>query len=417
MFVLFSRLIHRLLARHHFWRHVDFPELAELYAARILRSTAVSLVTIFVAIYMYQNDYSVIYITLFFAGYFVYRALLALPMAYVVGHIGPKHGTLYSNLLYVPALIALAALPDMGLTALLIYAFFQGLSMTLFMVSYLVDFSKVRHSDHVGKEIGFMQIMDRLGTTLSPLLGGLLAYLFGPQVTIFVAVFIFAIAALPLFFTPEPVQVKQRVSLRGGLNLHTVRGAMSFIGVGVDHGASIFLWPLFLVLAVFTSGTDIVYAQIGLMASVAVIAALVAAKVYGMLIDRARGRQLLEVSVFLNSGLHLSRLFVASPVGVVAFNIANEIATAGYHMPYAKGVLDTADQSEENRVGYVAFSEVFSCLGVVVIMVIAAAFVHVLGDVDGLRAQYVAAATLTLLILAHGFRVYRNNPLVPNFLK
>ena len=180
------------------------------------------------------------------------------------------------------------------------------------------------------------------------------------------------------------------------------------MGVGVDHGASIFLWPLFLILVVFTSGTDVVYAQIGLMASVAVVAALVAAKVYGMLIDRARGRQLLEVSVFLNSGLHLSRLFVASPVGVVAFNIANEAATAGYHMPYAKGILDTADQSEEDRVGYVAFSEFFSCLGVVVIMLIAALFVYLLGDVDGLRAQYVAAAVLTLLILAHGFVACRS---------
>lgn len=413
----FSRLIHRLLARHHFWRQVDFPELAELYAARILRSTAVSMVTIFVSIYMFQNGYNVLFIAVFFAVYFSYRALLAMPLAYVVGYIGPKHGTLYSNLLYVPALIALAALPDIGFPALVMYAFFQGLSMTLYMVSYLVDFSKVKHTDHAGKEIGFMQIMDRIGTTLSPLLGGLLAFMFGPQVTIMAAMFFFAVAAIPLFFTPEPVQVKQRVSLSGGLALHTRRGAFSYLGVGIDHGASNFLWPLFLVLVIFTSGDNSVYVQVGLMASVAVVAAFVAAKVYGMLIDRARGRQLMEISVFLNSGLHLARLFVTTPAGVVAFNIANEAATAGYNMPYAKGMLDSADQSEENRVGYIAFTEFFSCFGVTLIMAVAAAFVFVLGDIEGLRAQYVAASALTLMILLHGFRVYRKFPLIPSFAK
>ena len=47
-------------------------------------------------------------------------------------------------------------------------------------------------------------------------------------------------------------------------------------------------------------------------------------------------------------------------------------------------------------------------LGSAVLVFIAALFVYLLGDVDGLRAQYVAAAVLTLLILAHGFVACRS---------
>lgn len=407
MYPVLNRLMHRFLARRHFWRHAGFSELAELYASRVIRTSAVSMVSIFVAVYMYQNGYTVLFIMSFFVAYFLYRGISAIPATYIISRLGPKHGTLISNLMYVPALLALAFLPEFGWPMLVLYTLFQAFSMSLYNISYHVDFSKVKHADHAGKEIGFTQMMDLIGVMLSPLLGGVAAYLFGPQVVIIAATVLFALAALPLFFSPEPVGVHQKVDFRTLLQRYTPGHFIAYIGIGSNHAASVFTWPLFLVLVIFTTGTDVVYAQIGAVTSVAVLAGFVIIHIYGQLIDSARGRKLLEYSAIGYSVLHLSRLAVVSPVGVVAFNVAREAAMTGYNMPFTQGMLDTSDSVEDERIAYLSWAELVSALGAAIVMLAGALGVWLLGDIVGLQAHYVAASLLGLLVLAQRFKIYR----------
>ncbi len=406
---IFTSIIRRLLWRQHFWRKVDFPELAELYAVRMLRSVALNLIGVFVAVFLFQTGYSVLFILGFFALYYVVRALLCLPAAYLVAFMGPKHGTLFSNLMFIPSFIALYLVPDLGLPMLITYGVLQSFANCLFNISYNVDFSKVKHVEHMGKEIGFMQIMDRFGTALSPLFGGLIALMFGPQVTIIVAIALFAVAAVPLFFTPEPVATHRQVRFRGFPWRDFSRPLMSHIGIGTDVVASTVIWPLFLVIVVFTTGTNEVYAQIGGIASVTILASLLIAKAYGVLIDKKRGRELLLYSVIANSTLHLSRFVITTPLTALAFNVVNEVTTTGYYMPYMKGLYDTADRDEDFRITFVTLCEVMASIGGGLILAIAALLVYIAGETVGLQMQYVAAALLGLLIAAHDFPIYRRS--------
>lgn len=405
MYPYLDQLLHRLLARHHFWRHVDFSEIAELYASRVLRTAGVSMVSIFVAVYLYQLGYDVLFIMLFFAAYFLVRGLSSIPAAYLTAQIGPKHATFISNLMYLPALLALAFLPEYGFPLLVVYGLFQGFSMSLYNISYNVDFSKIKHNDHAGKEIGFMQIMDRVGMMLSPLIGGIVAFLFDPKVTIIAAMVIFGLAALPLFFSPEPVKVHQKIQLGAALRKYRLRHFLTYVGVGSNQAASVFIWPLFLVVAVFTSGSAVVYAQIGAVTSLAVLAGVVAARIYGVLIDRARGKELLKLTATGISLLHLSRLAVTSPVGVVVFNIIYEAVTTGYVMSFLKGMLDAADD-DGYRISYLAIAELVFGIGAVALVLFGALTVWFFGGVRGIQVQYVFAALLSLLILKQQFKIY-----------
>ena len=104
---MIQKIIHRLLERRYHWRTVGFSELAELYANRLLRLMAVNMVAGVVSIYMYQLGYPVWFILSFFTAYFFSRAILSFPAAYLVARIGPKHASLVSNFIGVPALLAL----------------------------------------------------------------------------------------------------------------------------------------------------------------------------------------------------------------------------------------------------------------------------------------------------------------------
>lgn len=404
---MLQSFIHRLLVRRHFWRYATFDEISELYASRMMRIMAQSLISLFVALYLFQNGFSVLLIALVFAALFAFRTLLAYPAARLVAYYGPKHGILFGNLLYIPALIFFTQLPQMGLPALILFGIFQALSTSIYDISYLVDFSKVKHIEHAGKEIGYMQIFDRLATSLSPVIGGLVAFLIAPEATMWLSALLFATASIPLFRTREPVRVNQRLHFRGFPWADAWRSLRGYTAVGLDFFTSNSVWVLFLAVTVFaTSGNDI-YLKIGALASVTVFTSFLAAYAFGKVIDWRHGGDLLRIATIANALVHVFRSFVTTPAGAAATNVANEIATTGYNMAYMRGIFDTADRSRY-RIVYLMFITAAYNFGVMIACLILVVLIIAMPDLNvAMQVFFVVAATYTLIILRAGFRLYR----------
>lgn len=404
---MLKRLVYHLLERRHYWRYVDFAELAELYASRTLRVLAVSMVAVFVAIYLYQNGYHLSYIMGYFMLYYVLRALMSFPSAFVVARIGPKHATLISNLLYVPALLAISQLDVLGIVALAVCAVFQSLSVSLYEVSYLVNFSKVKKDDHVGKELGFMYLLERVATGISPVVGGLIAYYFGVQATMYFAALLFALAALPLFFTGEPVRTHQLITFRQFNWRQTYKGLYANAAVGVDFVASGPLWALFIAVSIFGTASDSVYAKVGALASVTILASLIFSRIYGILIDRRRGGELLKYGVMCNSVIHIFRPLVTTPVGILLTNISNESATTAYAMPFSKGMFDMADSLPGYRIVYMTVQSIAVSFGAALMALIVGLLSLILNETQAMQVGFIVAAPMVLVILNHGFPALR----------
>jgi ribosomal 50S subunit-recycling heat shock protein len=175
---------------------------------------ALNIAGVFMSIYLYQLGYTIAIIGLFWAGFFGLKTILALPIARIIAWIGPKHAILISNILYIPAMVSFALLPVFGTWLLYVSLLFQAVSATMYSIGYLIDFSKVKSIEHAGKEIAFMNIFEKVTTGLSPLIGGFIAFLFGPQVVIVIAAILFAMAAAPLLRTGEPVRINQKLTFR-----------------------------------------------------------------------------------------------------------------------------------------------------------------------------------------------------------
>ncbi len=406
---MLRKFLTHLLEPRHYWRTVGFSELSELYANRLLRIVAMNMFSGVVGIYMYQLGYALWSIFAFFSIYFLIRGLWTIPSAYVIGRIGPKHGSLISNVLCIPALIALTQLEHLGWAALVFYAVIQSFCVTIYSISHHVNFSKIKHNDHAGKELGFMYIVEKVGTGLSPLIGGLIAYFFGPEATIWAASLVFLIAAGPLFLSPEPVLTHQKVIFRG-LGLRRIwRQLLSGLGIGADFMASNLMWAMYIAIAIFGTTSNIVYAQIGGLMTVAFIASLAFSKIYGGLVDRSRGADLLKVSVVGNSVVHLIRPFIATPFGIATINIANEAATAGYSMPYLKGQYDMADNLPGYRIAYMALMEAAICFGASLFGAVTTLCVLFVDDVRGMQLSYVFLALAVLVIMMHRFPALRRD--------
>lgn len=403
---MIHQIIHRLLLRRHFWRYASFSEISELYASRMMRMMAINMSAAFVSVFLYQNGYSIQFLAGYWALFFLLKVIIAMPAAKYAAMFGPKHGILLSNLLYIPSMILYAFVPDWGIPALVVTAFLQAYSAVLYDLCYLIDFSKVKSVEHAGKEIAYMNIVEKIAKGLSPFIGGLLAFLVSPEATMVAAALLFAFSSVPLFKTGEPTKTHQKLVFRGFPWRIAWRSLVAESAIGFDAVASGTVWSLLVAIGILGATSNSVYAELGLLLSVVLLAAIAASHMYGRLIDRRRGGDLLKAAVVANSLVHLTRPFVTSPVVAGGVNVANEIATTGYAMAFTRGMFDTADLSG-HRITYLGWIEVVANTGAAVGGLVFWLLVSYMGDIDGMKAMFFIAAPVVLIIMTPKFRLYQ----------
>ncbi|MFZ3009537.1 MAG: MFS transporter [Candidatus Microsaccharimonas sp.] len=404
---MIQRIIHSIFRRRHFWRVATFSEIAELYASRMLRMLALNMTTAFTSIYLYQVGYDISFIAIMWAIFFGYKFLIAIPVAAVIARIGPKHAIFVSNFLYIPAMVALALLPTFGVVMLGIMVAFQGASAMLYQIAYTIDFSKVKSVKHAGKEIAYMNIVEKVTTGLSPLIGGLIAFLFGPQSIMIIGALLFAISALPLFKTGEVELPNQKLSFSGFPWNLIMRNIAAQMSIGFDVFTSGTVWTLFYAITILgVSSSNQIYIENGILLSVVLLAALGSSYAYGHLIDRRRGGELLRFAAIANALTHFMRPFIGSSVAVAGLNIANEAATAGYSMSYTRANFDNADLSGQ-RTTYIALVEALGNLGAGMAALLLAILVSLMPQDRAMEYFFYIAAGIVLLIATARFPLYR----------
>lgn len=377
--------------------------------ARLLRQSANSLFSTFAAIYLYRSGYGLVEIALFYTVYSLGKFVIVLPISRVVAYIGPKHGMFWANLCMIPALLIFSMLPSLGAWAVVGFFLFQGISVVLYDLSHKVNFSKIKNAKYAGRELGVMNIIDKVAAGVSPVVGGLIAWYGGPQWTLWVAAFMLMCAAIPLFLTEEQITTKQKISFKKFPFKSTWRSVVAQAGVGVDVAATAVLWPLMLAMVVFmdkSGAHDSIYVKIGVLASIALVVGFVMSRVFGRLIDKNKGGLLLKYSVNANAVVHLLRLGVSTPMGIIMVNILNEAATVGQNMAFMRGIFDTADRSGY-RISYLTLVEMSNYLGASLMYATTAGTAWLMGDSTGFMATFIFAAALMSLMRIANFPLYR----------
>ncbi len=403
---MLARIIDRILLRRHFWRHATFSEVAELYASRSMRVFAIRMFSAFISIYLLQEGFGVVFIALFWAGFYALRSILAPMSATLVGYFGPKRMTLVSNILSMFAMLVMPLVPEFGFLALLVWGLLEGVSTSIHDIAYLVNFSKVKSMKHAGKEMAFMNIVEKVAASLSPIAGGVMAFLAGPQSVMVVASALLLLAALPLFWTGEPTRVRQKLNFQGFPWRLTWRSMVAESAIGLDTVASSVGWTLFMGVVIFSTNSNDIYAKIGFLSSVAIVASLLSSYMFGKLIDRDRGGELLRFGVFANSITYIIRVFTTTPTGVATVNMLNEGAIAAFNMAFTRGMFDTADMSGR-RIAYLSLMSMSLNIGCTIgALLLAGLFAAISSEVLVFQVFYGVMAIVTLLIATPRFALY-----------
>ncbi len=396
---MIRKIIHKLLYKRHYWRLASFDEIAELYVSRLMTVFALNLVSMFAGIYLYKLGYSIIYIGIFYMLLYFLRSAMLVASAHYIARFGPKHSTLMAAVLQILSFAAFALVEVYGLPAVIIFGLLQKAAGSLYDMAYMTDFSKVRHPEHIGKELGMMQVIERAGKLVAPFVGGLVASLFSLQITIIVASLSFLLAALPLLRTAEPIKLGEKISYRSIKWRDWLPSMVSYSALGYAYQISTLAWGLFLMLAVFRESGQGIYAIIGTLSSLSILLSMYMARMFGKLVDRRKGRELLTFGAFGNSLSSVLRAFVDSALSVVLLKVLIELSTSASRMSIKRVVLDIADSSGQ-RLVYLSMVLIASAVGSGLACLVMVLLVWVFGPIDGLKLAFMVAGLYQLLLLA-----------------
>lgn len=400
---MFQKLYNRYLRKRHYWRVVEFDELSELYTTQLLRSLSLSMVGIFVPVYLFKIGYSITDIALFYVVWFAIRPLLGYLTAKLIGEIGPKHTMILSVGVQIAYLAFILSIQTMHWPLFLVAAL-GSLYFGMYRMAFDIDFSKVKHTEHGGKEVGYMQIFERIGGVIGPLIGGLIAGFYDPRYTMALAIIILVFSLIPLLATAEPVKRHQVITYKGFPFKQLRRSLALSSAFQMQEVASVVMWPLFIGAFIVLDST---YQVLGALASISTLMAIVSAYSIGKLVDKERGGFLLNVGATINAAVLFCKPFVGSILGIFAINMVREPAAAMYKIPFIKGRYDEADSLPGYRIIYFMYVEMAIAFANILIWGIVAAVSYYVDAKIALQIAFMIGALMSLSLTQQRFAALR----------
>ena len=402
---MLNKIVHRLLKPRHFWRDVGFDELSELYVSSMLKTFATTLLMIFVPFYLYQHNYTLPAIFALYGFFFAARVVADVASGYMVARFGPKHTMIASCLFQIFSAALFLTVPSQHWPIWLLGVPW-GTSASLYFIAYHVEFSKIKHTKHAGREIGYMNMMEKVGAVAGPLVGGFTGTLFGSQYIFLVAVVTLFGSLWPLFLTREPVKTHQHLDFKGLPVTKVRRDFMAWAFLGIENTLCVNLWPFYVSLFALGSG---VYAKLGALSAISVVVGIIAAYSIGKIVDSRSGRKLLRISAAVNALSYVFRPFVTSITPALAVTMANDIVTTGYRMPYIKGMYAAADDLPGYRIVYVASMEAMGNIAKSFVWFLLSILAFALSPYSVMVVGFVIAGVASIFIMTEKFKALNYN--------
>ncbi len=334
------------LVQHQIFR-IKFTELNEIFLVMSLRSFVMSMIGIFVPIYLYNLGYPLRYIfcleivQLLFQGIFEFIAL-KLNMKW-----GPKHTIALSMPFLIVNFLLLRTISEYNWPIWMIGAT-SGACLALYWQAYHYDFSRSKSKRTPTKDVSKLYLILAVLGAVAPLVGGVIASRFGMK-----SLFTFVIVLLIFVFIPllkDGEKVTQKKIDFSKIKIKSIyRDMISYGGSGIESSASLKMWPLFIFLILGS------YEKVGFVTSLALFITISVTYLIGKNVNNRNRHKVIRFSSLINSLLYVLQTFVDSFGQIVSVNIVRSFTSSMHAAPYISEYYLHAD--ENRRAEYIFFME------------------------------------------------------------
>ena len=343
-----------MINNHEFWwRYFPKKELMQFYISLAVRTLAISLLGIFVPLYLYaEMGYSMEQTLLLFMAYSVVFAISTPAAAKFSARYGAKHSVLLSVPFYLAFVGLLYSLPYYKIP-LMVIGSLLGLSQAFYWIGMHLVFNHASNHKHRGEECGKRASASVAAGTLGPFLGGLLIVTLGFKVVFLTAAALLFFSALILFRSKEE-HVPYHFSVRSVVDRRFWRNSLFYVSRGTRVMADGVIWPLFIFVILDS------YLSLGIVSSI--LSGLSAVLLYftGKYSDGWDKRKFVRLVSIFESLACIFRGFVSTVGQIYGATIFAALATGIREAPLEAMEYDKA---RDLGAAYFVNREIFICLG------------------------------------------------------
>ena len=347
---------------HHqyWWRFLPQKELTQVYLSAALRSFAISLLGLFLPLYLHLERGFTLQQTLgFFIFYSVSFAILTPLAAKFAARFGVKHTVLCGVPLYLIAVLLLYLLKFFPISLVIISAIL-GASQAFYWLGMHMTFLHASNRKHRGEAIGKNKGLNILSTMIGPLTGGFLITYYGFPAVFLLASIVLTLAGFSLFLSHEN-HTKYEFSFRSLVDKDHWKYSLFFVSRGSAVIAAGVIWPLFIFFILDS------YFSLGIVGSLLSAITFILLWVVGKYSDHADKRKIIRYSTIFDSIIWVLRGLVLTVSHVYAVTIAAAITNGIREAPLSALEYDNA---HGNTAAYFVNREIYICLGRILMLTI-----------------------------------------------
>jgi len=321
---------------HHLPHHLHIPNffskpLNALYISLTLRTFAVSLVSIFVVLFILEVTGNFLWVVAYFLAFSLLVVVFSVPIGWVVSRLGFRWSVfLASILLAIQFYLFIKAQQNPNL--FFVIPFFEAAKLLLFWLPYHMIFVEDGSSDHYGREISLAAVLGQLTSVIAPVLGGFIIVTSGFSALFSLGVVVVLFSSLPLFFMshhrreapPDWRKVFRNMLTR---NYAPIFGA--FFGARSVAIVGGLIWPVFLFDIVGGS-----YSNIGILTSAVLLFSTATTFLTGVAVDRFGKRRTLKLGSWVNGLVWLFKALTQTPLQVLIVDSFHKLLGGLHGIPF-----------------------------------------------------------------------------------
>ena len=335
--------------------HLLKKELSEVYLNLALQSFAISLIAIFVPIYLLSLGYSLNQVILFFMVYYGFIGLSSPVSAIMAKKFGFKHIILLRTPLLIIFLLGLCYLNTINIP-LLFFAVIGGIGSSLYWTAINSIFAKYSNKLHRGQESGKLISIPQLVSIAGPTLGGFISFVYGFNILFLITCAIILISVIPLFFTGES-KPHMIVSISNMVNdKDTLKYSMYHILSGPKFIAGTIFWPLFVFWGLNESATGVGFSH-----TLTGLGVLAFTYYIGKKSDTLNKTSLIKKGALLVALLWFARISANSAAEFFAYSFLAGLFTVLLDVPFLAASFDQANKKNPDE--FIVLREIALSIG------------------------------------------------------
>lgn len=309
-----------------------------LFLNSSLRNFGISLVGIFIPLYVYEQFMvipatfvqSLSAVVWFFILHAATVLLMIFPASLFIYRVGFRWSVFVSSIFMLVHLAALF-LAEGNLVFLWLAALAGGMLVPFYWLAYHGIFVEDGKRQEVGQEVGIFGVAARLAGAFGPLIGGLIIAFLGFHVLFALSFAVIFLSAIPLFLIPHhkhhlvvyPKRVWERLLAPGAF-----RVAVAFSSRGAEEMIQAIFWPLYIFLVVGS------YEVLGGITTAGLFVSVVTVVWVGRLFDKRRKATMFHLGATGVAVIWLARGLMRTAPQILSIEVIEKFIGAFYWLPF-----------------------------------------------------------------------------------